>query len=72
MRLLLTPNLREIGIKGQVIYETRNTLVIRTKKGDSIIPKEKRVFLFRLPNNREVTVIGDRLIGRPEERVKRA
>ncbi len=61
-----------MGIEGQVIYETKNTLVIRTERCDSMIPKEKRVFLFKLPSNREVIVIGDKLIGRPEERVKRA
>ncbi len=70
--LLLTPNLREMSIEGQVIYETKNTLIIRTKEHDSMISKEKRIFLFRLPDDREVTIIGDKLIGRPEERVKRA
>ncbi len=69
---MLTPNLREIGTKGRIIYETKNTLVIRTEKGDSIIPKEKRVFLFKLPNGKQVIVSGDRLLGRPEERVKKA
>ncbi len=69
---MLTPNLREINTGGRVIYETKNTLIIRTGKGDSVIPKEKRVFLFRLSNGKQVIVSGDRLIGRPEERVKKA
>jgi len=70
--LLSTPNIAEYGIRGRIIYETKNALLIRTSKGDVMIMKGKRLFLFRLPSGREVVVSGDKLIGRPEERVKRA
>ncbi len=66
-----SPNLSELGIKGKVIYETKNTLVIRTRRGDVRLPKEKRLFLFRLPSGKRVIVLGDRIVGRPEERVKK-
>ena len=66
-----SPNLSELGIEGRVIDETRNMLVIRTRRGDVELPKEKRLFLFRLPGGRRVIVLGDRIVGRPEERVKR-
>lgn len=66
-----SPNLSEIGIKGRIVYETRNMIIIRKSGGDIKVPKEKRLFLFRLPSGRRVTVVGDRLVGRPEERVKR-
>ncbi len=66
-----SPNLSELGIKGKVVYETKNMLVIRTSKGDVRVPKEKRLFLFRLPSGKRVIVLGDRIVGRPEERVKR-
>ncbi len=66
-----SPNLSELGIKGKIIYETKNMLVIRTSKGDVRVPKEKRLFLFRLPSGKRVIVLGDRIVGRPEERVKR-
>jgi len=68
---LSSPNLSELGIKGKIIYETKNMLVIRTSKGDVRVPKEKRLFLFRLPSGKRVIVLGDRIVGRPEERVKR-
>ncbi len=71
MELLSSPNLSELGIKGKVVYETKNMLVIRTSKGDVRVPKEKRLFLFRLPSGKRVIVLGDRIVGRPEERVKR-
>lgn len=70
--LLSTPNIAEYGIRGRVIYETKNMLLIRTPKGDIMVMKGKRLFLFRLPSGREVVVSGDKLVGRPEERVKRA
>ncbi len=66
-----SPNLSESGIKGKVIYETKNMLVIRTPRGDVKLPKEKRLFLFRLPSGKRVIVLGDRIVGRPEERVKK-
>jgi len=68
---LSSPNLSELGTKGKVIYETKNMLVIRTARGDVKVPKEKRLFLFRLPSGKRVIVLGDKIIGRPEERVKR-
>ncbi len=67
-----TPNIAEYSIRGRVIYETKNMLLIRTLKGDVMVMKGKRLFLFRLPSGREVVVSGDKLVGRPEERVKRA
>ncbi len=67
-----SPNLPELGIKGKVIYETKNMLVIRTSKGDVRVPKDKRLFLFRLPSGKRVIVLGDKVVGRPEERVKRS
>ncbi len=71
VKLLSSPNLSEIDKEGRVIYETKNTLVIRADESDLVIPKEKRLFLFRLPSGKRVTVVGDRIIGRPEDRVKR-
>ncbi len=60
------------GITGIVISESRNTLKVRTASGRvKTIPKLGGEFLFKLQNNRSVRVDGLRLLGRPEERVKR-
>lgn len=71
VELLASPNLSEIGIEGRVFYETKNMLLIRNPRGDVRVPKENRLFLFRLPSGRGIVVLGDKLVGRPEERVKR-
>nr|WP_267900838.1 ribonuclease P protein subunit [Candidatus Korarchaeum cryptofilum] len=67
-----SPNLSEIGIKGKVVYETRNCLIIERGDRRSLIAKSGRLFLFRVDDGSSVLVLGDRLIGRPEERVKKA
>ncbi|XRO76806.1 ribonuclease P protein component 1 [Methanocaldococcus sp. 10A] len=60
-----------IGIKGRVVDETRNTLVIEKENGKEVtIPKDIAVFLFEL-NGCKVKVDGRLLIGRPEERLKK-
>ncbi|NYT00872.1 MAG: ribonuclease P protein component 1 [Methanocellales archaeon] len=55
-----------VGIKGKVVDETRNMLVIEDKK----IPKECSTFAFSIPNNK-VKVDGVLLVSRPEDRMKR-
>ncbi|MDD2665622.1 MAG: ribonuclease P protein component 1 [Methanocellales archaeon] len=55
-----------VGIKGKVVDETRNLLVIENKK----IPKSCSTFVFSIPNNK-VKVDGKLLVSRPEDRIKR-
>ena len=59
------------GISGQVVDETRNTLVIRQKNEDKVIVKEVAVFQFTLPNRTVVEIEGKAILGRPEDRVKK-
>ncbi len=60
-----------VGIKGRVVDETRNMLVILSEKGFKKIPKEVSTFRFKLPDGCLVEVEGWRLVGRPEDRVKK-
>ena len=60
------------GITGVVIDETKKVLKVKTASGKTkVIPKFGGEFLFKLQNNRSVRVDGLRLLGRPEERVKK-
>ncbi len=61
----------QVGIKGVVIDETRNTIVIRTKRGDKRIEKRGRVFRFWLDDGSVVDVNGDSIVARPEDRIKK-
>ena len=58
------------GMKGIVMDETRNTLVIETGKGEKTLIKEQCIFIFKLPEGK-VRVDGKILVARPEDRIKK-
>jgi ribonuclease P protein subunit POP4 len=64
-------NKSQIGIKGRVVDETYNMLVIETKKGEKKVEKKSCVFVFKLPNGKRVEVEGWVIVGRPEDRIKK-
>ncbi|MDY6766179.1 MAG: ribonuclease P protein component 1 [Candidatus Nanohaloarchaea archaeon] len=53
---------------GQVVDETRQTLVIEQDGEDVQVPKEGTVFMFEV-EDAAVRVEGDILVARPEERI---
>lgn len=59
------------GIRGMVIDETRNTLVIRHKNKDKVVVKDISLFHFTLPDGTIVEIDGNAILGRPEDRVKK-
>jgi ribonuclease P protein subunit POP4 len=56
-------------LKGVVVDETRNMLVIQSEKGDKKIPKDAGAFIFTLPDGRRVKVLGTLLRSQPENRI---
>lgn len=60
-----------IGLEGIIKWETKNTIVIETIKGERKIIKKDAVLLLTLPEG-NVVVRGEHIIGRPEERAKKA
>ena len=64
-------NRNQVGIKGRVVDETYNMLVIETEKGEKMVEKKSCVFVFRLPKGKKVEVEGWVLVGRPEDRIKK-
>ncbi len=56
-------------LSGQVVDETRNTLVINTGAHDAKVPKSCCSFVFTLPDGRRVRVRGDLLLSQPENRI---
>jgi ribonuclease P protein subunit POP4 len=58
------------GIRGVVVDETRNMLTINSGRGEAMLPKSVATFRFTLPSGVRVDVDGDRLVGRPENRLK--
>ncbi len=65
-KVVRASNPQIVGIKGKVIDETKNMLVIENDKR-TMIPKRDATFQFEL--GEAVTVDGKHLLGRPEDRV---
>ncbi len=59
-----------IGIKGKVVDETKNLLIVKTEKKEVKVPKNNAVFRFYL-NNEYVDVSGWAISFRPHERPKK-
>jgi ribonuclease P protein subunit POP4 len=63
-------NESEVGMKGEVVDETQNTLKIMTEKGLKVVAKRGRT--FRVWYKGKIMRINGNLINfRPEDRIKR-
>jgi len=58
------------GIKGLVVDETKNLLVIETAKGIKKVQKKGTEFMFTISDGKRVKVNGALIAKRPEDRVK--
>jgi ribonuclease P protein subunit POP4 len=59
----------QIGLSGQVINETQNTLTLQTVQGEKTVPKKGSVFKVFLEHE-NVKVKGEKLLKTPQERIK--
>lgn len=66
---LIGLNVKIIGknIQGKITDETKNMLTIHTKKGYKKIIKKNSTIEFE---NEKITIEGNMLVARPEERIK--
>lgn len=59
----------KIGIRGKVVYETKNVLVVDTKKGEKKLPKKEVDFVFYV-GDEKIELSGKDILARPENRIK--
>lgn len=67
-----------LDIRGKVVDETRNTLIVETEIGrEKMVPKANNTFVFQLPVRsagkyaiKHVKVNGTLLLSQPENRIK--
>ncbi|MGQ4914938.1 MAG: ribonuclease P protein component 1 [Candidatus Asgardarchaeia archaeon] len=59
------------NIKGIVIFETKNMLIIKKENGKIIKVTKNGIFRFTLPDKTVVEVDGNLIKYRPEDRLKR-
>lgn len=64
-------NPSQASIRGRVVDESRNTLLIQQGDKRKRVAKQTAVFRFTLPDGTAVEVEGSAIVGRPEDRVKR-
>ena len=58
-----------VGLQGKIVDETRNIITIKTSKGDKkLIKKEIK---FQIIDGKTAEIEGFKLVGRPEDRIKK-
>jgi ribonuclease P protein subunit POP4 len=60
-----------VGIRGDVINETKNTFTIMHKGKAKSVVKSSAVFNFKFSDGTIVRIDGKLLVGRPEDRLKK-
>ena len=63
-------NKDNIGIKGQIIDETKHTLIIKSKGAKKRVFKENIILKITI-NNQTMNIEGKLLSGRPKERIQK-
>ncbi len=58
------------GMRGMVVDETRNTLVLSTPEGERTVPKKANEFLFTY-DEQGIAIQGSEILHRPEDRIKK-
>lgn len=69
-RVVWSKNKDYVGIEGEVIDETKNLIILRTRKGVKKILKDRCVFEFET-DKYKIYIPGEMIVGRPEERLKK-
>ena len=64
-------NPSQIGLKAQVVDETRNTFLLETKAKVLRLAKKNTNLIFTLPDGQSVRVNGSILISQPENRISK-
>lgn len=68
--VIVAKNKTHMGLKGRIIDETMKTMILEQNGRKKIIPKKGSKFRVLL-RARKVDIIGDFIIARPEDRIKK-
>lgn len=69
IKIIDSKNKPNIGLEGDIINETKNTLEIKTKKGKKTLIKQNITFTIKI-NKKEYKIKGEEIKISPEERIK--
>jgi ribonuclease P protein subunit POP4 len=70
LRISKSLNKQLVGMRGRIIDETRNTLVLRQGSKIIRIPKDIVHLNMSMPFNKMIEVDGRSIVARPEDRIK--
>ena len=70
-RIIDSLNKDQIGIKGKVVEETKKIIKIGDMFDEKSIQKSGTIFEFKIPKKGKITIIGDEIEVRPEDRIKK-
>lgn len=70
VEIIGSKNLSLIGLKGKIIEETKNTITIKSQKGEKKVIKNQIKMLFKI-NDKKIEIEGYKLVGRVEERLRK-
>jgi ribonuclease P protein subunit POP4 len=71
VRVANSSNPSQIGLKAQVVDETRNTFLLETKDRVLRLAKKNTSLIFTMPDGQNVGVYGSILISQPENRISK-
>ena len=71
VRVAASSNPNQIGLKAQVVDETRNTFLLETKAKVLRLAKKNTSLIFTLPDGQNVRIYGSILISQPENRISK-
>lgn len=63
-------NKSQVGLHGRIVDETMKTIVLSGPQSRKIIPKKGSKFRLKL-NKKKIDIVGDFIIARPEDRIKK-
>ncbi len=70
IEIIRSKNRANLGLKGKITDETKNTLQIKTEKGEKKTLIKKNITFKMKTNNNEVIIKGEEIQAAPEERIK--
>jgi ribonuclease P protein subunit POP4 len=68
-KVVKSANKDNVGISGRIIDESRNTLTIEDRRLEKKVVKHGSTFDLKFTENDTVTIVGNLIVGRPEDRV---
>jgi ribonuclease P protein subunit POP4 len=70
-KIAKSPHAGYVGLRGEVIGETKNTFIILHNGRAKSVVKNSAVFNFKFSDGTIVEINGKLLVGRPEDRLKK-